>query len=127
MTTLAPCGGLGPAVEGSLVRLEEPRIAPSRKSVQQGAEHPVGSPNDRRAGFRQQKRLARIEQGISQVLTVGIRDLLRVLTQPPVAGRKRVESTVDRTRWADGWGNTAEGAHQGYIGTARLGFSSSWI
>lgn len=87
----------------------------SGKNVQQAAEHPVRGPDDRRPGFRQQKRLARIEQGIGQVLIVGVRDLLRVLTQPPVAARKRVESAADRTRWADQWRNTA---HEGSIGTA---------
>jgi hypothetical protein len=42
----------------------------------------------------------------------------------PVAGRNRGESTIDRTRLADGW---KIGAHKGYIGTARPAFKCSWI
>lgn len=103
------------------------RPVDSGKRVQQGAQHPIGRSNDRRTGFCEQKGLARVEEGIGDVLVTGIRDLLRVLIEAPVAGRKRVEPAVDRTRWTNGRGYGAEGTHQGYIGTTRRDFKILWI
>jgi hypothetical protein len=78
------------------------------ENVEQRAEHAVRRSDHVRAGLGEEIRLAQIRQWIQEVLIVGIRYLLRILSEHLAAAGNRGAAAADCARQAGQWKYAAD-------------------